>query len=357
MRRIVRRGRLTCGTDYRAAGNQAGRQVGIRSGKGFSGHPAAAQCSGQEREQFSADQRQLRPDAFHPAKQIDRDNVKNLHVAWIFQTDVKESLETSPIVVDGVMYRDDVVQPCLCARRQDRRAALALQSQDGTDHDLLLRSQQSRRPGSRRSRLSRHAGRQADRAECEDRRGRLEDRHRGSGARLQRDDGADRRQGQGPDRNQRRRIRHPRLREGLRCEDRQADLDLQHDSGKFGRRLGDQGRHRPRHAPRHPGRKGPARQDRRSLPEARRRRLAKSGRRSRHQPDLFRGRQSVARPRRLDPARRQSLHGLAGLARSRYRQIRLPLPVHRPRRVGSRCREPDGAGGRERTRTARPSPA
>jgi alcohol dehydrogenase (cytochrome c) len=41
---------------------------------------------------------------FHLAKQIDRDNVKNLHVAWIFQTDVKESLETSPIVVDGVMY-------------------------------------------------------------------------------------------------------------------------------------------------------------------------------------------------------------------------------------------------------------
>src|SRR5712672_1589240 len=41
---------------------------------------------------------------FHPAKQIDRDNVKNLHVAWMFQTDVKESLETSPIVVDGVMY-------------------------------------------------------------------------------------------------------------------------------------------------------------------------------------------------------------------------------------------------------------
>jgi len=41
---------------------------------------------------------------FHPAKQINRGNVKNLHVAWIFQTQVKESLETSPIVVDGVMY-------------------------------------------------------------------------------------------------------------------------------------------------------------------------------------------------------------------------------------------------------------
>src|SRR5882757_3858020 len=41
---------------------------------------------------------------FHPARQILRENVKKLHVAWIFQTDVKESLETSPIVVDGVMY-------------------------------------------------------------------------------------------------------------------------------------------------------------------------------------------------------------------------------------------------------------
>src|ERR1700726_1855495 len=41
---------------------------------------------------------------FYPAKQIDRDSIKRLHVAWIFQTDVKESLETSPIVVDGVMY-------------------------------------------------------------------------------------------------------------------------------------------------------------------------------------------------------------------------------------------------------------
>ena len=41
---------------------------------------------------------------FYPAKQINRDNVKNLHVAWIFQTEVKESLETSPIIVDGVMY-------------------------------------------------------------------------------------------------------------------------------------------------------------------------------------------------------------------------------------------------------------
>jgi alcohol dehydrogenase (cytochrome c) len=41
---------------------------------------------------------------FYPGGDINRSNVKNLHVAWIFQTDVRESMETSPIVVNGVMY-------------------------------------------------------------------------------------------------------------------------------------------------------------------------------------------------------------------------------------------------------------
>ncbi len=41
---------------------------------------------------------------FYPADQITTKNVKGLHVAWIFQTDVRESMETSPIVVNGVMY-------------------------------------------------------------------------------------------------------------------------------------------------------------------------------------------------------------------------------------------------------------
>ena len=41
---------------------------------------------------------------FHPADQITAKNVSGLHVAWIFQTDVRESTETSPIVVNGVMY-------------------------------------------------------------------------------------------------------------------------------------------------------------------------------------------------------------------------------------------------------------
>jgi PQQ-dependent dehydrogenase (methanol/ethanol family) len=41
---------------------------------------------------------------FYPNRQINTDNVARLHPAWIFQTDVKDSLETSPIVVNGIMY-------------------------------------------------------------------------------------------------------------------------------------------------------------------------------------------------------------------------------------------------------------
>ena len=41
---------------------------------------------------------------YFPGKQINTSNVGKLHPAWIFQTEVKESQETTPIVVNGVMY-------------------------------------------------------------------------------------------------------------------------------------------------------------------------------------------------------------------------------------------------------------
>jgi PQQ-dependent dehydrogenase (methanol/ethanol family) len=41
---------------------------------------------------------------YYPASQINKDNVKNLRPAWIFQTEVVESMETSPLIVNGVMY-------------------------------------------------------------------------------------------------------------------------------------------------------------------------------------------------------------------------------------------------------------
>ena len=49
----------------------------------------------------NGDYRQQR---YYPNSQINTTNVSKLRPAWIFQTAIKESLETSPIVVNGVMY-------------------------------------------------------------------------------------------------------------------------------------------------------------------------------------------------------------------------------------------------------------
>ena len=40
---------------------------------------------------------------YYPASQINTGNVHKLRPAWIFQTEVVESLETTPIVVNGIM--------------------------------------------------------------------------------------------------------------------------------------------------------------------------------------------------------------------------------------------------------------
>jgi glucose dehydrogenase len=41
---------------------------------------------------------------YYPSRQINTDNVKKLRPAWIFQTEIVDTMETSPIVVNGVMY-------------------------------------------------------------------------------------------------------------------------------------------------------------------------------------------------------------------------------------------------------------
>jgi glucose dehydrogenase len=41
---------------------------------------------------------------YYGGNQINTGNVKNLKPAFVFQTEVVESMETAPIVVDGVMY-------------------------------------------------------------------------------------------------------------------------------------------------------------------------------------------------------------------------------------------------------------
>ena len=49
----------------------------------------------------NGDYAQLR---YYPGKQINAGNVKSLKQAFVFKTEVVESMETAPIVVDGIMY-------------------------------------------------------------------------------------------------------------------------------------------------------------------------------------------------------------------------------------------------------------
>ena len=257
---------------------------------------------------------------YYPNRQINTGNVKGLRPAWIFQTEVVETMETTPIVVNGIMYvttafnhvyaldartgeelwhyKHDMGEITTFCCGPNNRGVAAL---DGMVYMGTLDAQLVA--------LDAKTGNVAWKKDIAD-----------ADARLQRDDGADRRRRKNPDRHERRRIRHPRLREGLRRQDRRRSLDLRHDPGEFRRRLGAERRDRPRHAPRHRGGEGGARQERRPLQDARRRRVAEPGGRPRDAAHLLRGRQPFARPRRITPARRQPLYGLARLGEPRYRR-------------------------------------
>ena len=103
-RRGVRRGRPAGRARCGSTGSQAGQEGDVRMAKIAPVTQEQLNAADKSASNFLLTNGNYAQTRFHPAKQISRDNVKNLHVAWIFQTDVKESLETSPIVIDGVMY-------------------------------------------------------------------------------------------------------------------------------------------------------------------------------------------------------------------------------------------------------------
>ncbi len=68
---------------------------------------------------------------------------------------------------------------------------------------------------------------------------------------------------------------------------------------------------------------------------------------------VLRRRQSVARPLRRDPSRRQPVHRLDGRDRPRQGHVQVALPVHRARRLGSRRRQRADPDAGEGSRAAR----
>jgi alcohol dehydrogenase (cytochrome c) len=84
---------------------------------------------------------------FHRADRINRETVKNLKLAWSFEMDVTESIQTAPIVYDGVMYVTSSFNHLF-----------ALDAKTGAGGVPLLRAEQSRGRGARRLGLHGHAG-------------------------------------------------------------------------------------------------------------------------------------------------------------------------------------------------------
>ena len=257
---------------------------------------------------------------FYPAKQINVGNVQKLRPAWIFQTEVKESLETTPIVVNGVMFVTTSFNHVYALDARTGEELWHYKHKIGPDHRLLLRPEQPRRRG-----LWRHGLSWAT-----------------LDAKLVALDAKTGNAGLAVD------IADPELgySETMAPTAVNGKILIGTNGGEYGIRgfvkafdakdgkllwtfytipensvgvwatkdATGRDMHRDIAAE-----KATARQDRRSLQDARRRRVAEPGGRSRDEPHLFRRRQSVARPRRLAAPGRQPLHQLARLGGSQYR--------------------------------------
>ena len=106
---------------------------------------------------------------FYPNRQINRDNVGKLRPAWIFQTDVAKSMETTPIVVNGVMYVTTAFDHVYALDARTGEQLWHYKHELGPITTYLLRPEQPRRRGLRRHGLPGDARRQAGRARRQDR--------------------------------------------------------------------------------------------------------------------------------------------------------------------------------------------
>ena len=264
---------------------------------------------------------------FYPNDQINKNNVAHLHPAWIFQTEVKESLETSPIIVNGVMYATTSFshvyaidaktgqqiwhfKPKLgpittfCCGPNNRGVAVLTtrsMSRRSIRSSTLLTRSPATSSGKCRSPIPRRDIARPMRTDC--------------------------RRRQNPDRHQRRRIWHPRLRQAYDAKDGKLlwtfDTIPENSVGVWATK------------------DATGRDEHRDI-AAEKAALAKNGDPYKtlgggvwQNPSVDLATQRiyfvvgnpVARPLWRDPPRRQSLYRLAGLGRSRHRQVRLPLPV------------------------------
>ena len=100
---------VLCMSAGTASGQEIQGQKGMSDGalaisKGISVTQAQLNNAGKQTENWLHTHGDYAQTRFYAGKQINAGNVKNLRPEFLFQTEVRESMETAPIVVDGIMY-------------------------------------------------------------------------------------------------------------------------------------------------------------------------------------------------------------------------------------------------------------
>ena len=106
---------------------------------------------------------------YSPLTQITPANVKNLELKWMYQAAVAGAWQTTPLVVDGVMYLTQRPNDVVALDAKTGRVFWIYRHTLDPDADRLLRRQQPRPRDSRRHAVHGHARRAPGRDRREDR--------------------------------------------------------------------------------------------------------------------------------------------------------------------------------------------
>ena len=269
---------------------------------------------------------------YSPLNQITTGNVKNLELQWVWQAKSLEKYETTALVLDGILYT--IQAPSNTNNADGNTQIVALDAVTGRQfwtfrYDLASTARTCC------GRVNRGLAILGDTLYM----GTLSSHLIAINAKIGtllwdttvstppviRSRRAADRQGQGHHRDRRRRRRDPRLRGGVRYEDRQGDLAHLHDSRS--------GRARQRFVAGESWKTGGAG-------------VWNSGSYDPETNLTFWGTGNPIRPEREHPSGRQPLFGLGDRAGCRHRQAEVALPVHAARRHGLRLHAGAGARGR-----------
>ena len=160
----------------------------------------------------------------------------------MYQAAVAGNWQTSPLVVDGVMYLTQRPNDVVALDAKTGRVFWIYRHTLDADADRLLRREQSRPRDPRRHVVHGHARCAPRRHRREVRSSAVDHESRREQGGLLADAGAAGRQGQGHRRRRRRRVRHSRLHRRLRRAHRQGSVALLHDSRPRRGRIRDVGR-------------------------------------------------------------------------------------------------------------------